>query len=269
MSDNASTDGTSEICLRYARQDHRIRYIRQTRNIGLVPNHIFVLQQARGELFKSAAHDDLYARGPVGALRPRARRGSTRRAGTRLVGRGRQLRRRGRHVRTRSGTRRTASGGQVPQRPLRGLPRLRVRGDPHPGPATHEAPGELPPRRSDDECRTRPARRLSTGGGVAVLPPGTSGTPDQRMCANAARPWTRGAPTVCAIRSSASTASTCGRMWTAIRRAPLSTAERCECFGILTRYLASRAVRQRLYEDPLSTAPSIPVDMIVAGRAAR
>ena len=62
VSDNASTDGTSEICLRYARQDHRIRYIRQARNIGLVPNHIFVLQQARGELFKSAAHDDLYAR---------------------------------------------------------------------------------------------------------------------------------------------------------------------------------------------------------------
>ncbi len=62
VSDNASTDGTAEICLRYARQDDRVRYIRQERNIGLIPNHTFVIEQARGELFKSAAHDDLYAR---------------------------------------------------------------------------------------------------------------------------------------------------------------------------------------------------------------
>ena len=40
----------------------RIRYFRQTRNIGLAPNHNFVIEQARGELFKSAHHDDLYAR---------------------------------------------------------------------------------------------------------------------------------------------------------------------------------------------------------------
>ena len=62
MSDNASTDSTSEICLRYARQDRRIRYIRQERNIGLIPNHVFLIEQARGELFKSTAHDDLYGR---------------------------------------------------------------------------------------------------------------------------------------------------------------------------------------------------------------
>lgn len=106
VSDNASTDGTSEICLRYTRQDRRIRYIRQERNIGLVPNHIFVLKQARGELFKSAAHDDLYPR-LVTTLRRSTRRRSTGSAGTRLVGRGRQLRQRGRHVRPRRGTQRT------------------------------------------------------------------------------------------------------------------------------------------------------------------
>ena len=61
VSDNASTDGTPEICLRYARQDRRVRYIRQERNIGLIPNHTFLIQQARGELYKCAAHDDLYA----------------------------------------------------------------------------------------------------------------------------------------------------------------------------------------------------------------
>ena len=44
ISDNASTDGTAEICRRYAEQDSRIRYIRQPRNIGAAPNHNFVFE---------------------------------------------------------------------------------------------------------------------------------------------------------------------------------------------------------------------------------
>ena len=39
-----------------------MRYFRQPRNIGLAPNHNFVAEQARGELFKWASNDDLYAR---------------------------------------------------------------------------------------------------------------------------------------------------------------------------------------------------------------
>ena len=62
ISDNASTDGTADICLRYAEQDARIRYVRQARNIGLIANHDFVMEEARGELFKCAAGDDLYGR---------------------------------------------------------------------------------------------------------------------------------------------------------------------------------------------------------------
>jgi glycosyltransferase involved in cell wall biosynthesis len=62
VSDNASTDGTADICRRYGKRDSRIRYVRQPRNIGLAPNHNFVFEQARGELFKWASHDDLYAR---------------------------------------------------------------------------------------------------------------------------------------------------------------------------------------------------------------
>jgi glycosyltransferase involved in cell wall biosynthesis len=62
ISDNASTDGTADICHRYQKQDSRIRYVRQQRNIGLNPNHNYVVRQARGELFKMASHDDLYAR---------------------------------------------------------------------------------------------------------------------------------------------------------------------------------------------------------------
>ena len=62
ISDNASTDGTGDICRSYEKKDPRIRYIRQPHNIGLNPNHNFVVRQARGELFKMASHDDLYAR---------------------------------------------------------------------------------------------------------------------------------------------------------------------------------------------------------------
>lgn len=62
ISDNASTDSTADICHGYAKQDPRVRYIRQPRNIGLSPNHNFVVEQSRGEFFKWAACDDLYGR---------------------------------------------------------------------------------------------------------------------------------------------------------------------------------------------------------------
>jgi glycosyltransferase involved in cell wall biosynthesis len=62
ISDNASTDGTAEICQLYEKQDPRVRYVRQPRNIGSAANHNFVADHARGELFKWASHDDLYAR---------------------------------------------------------------------------------------------------------------------------------------------------------------------------------------------------------------
>ncbi|MEU5217235.1 glycosyltransferase family 2 protein [Streptomyces sp. NPDC020807] len=62
ISDNASTDGTQDICRRYAEKDSRIRYKRLPRNIGATPNHNLVFTESRGELFKWASHDDLYAR---------------------------------------------------------------------------------------------------------------------------------------------------------------------------------------------------------------
>ena len=62
ISDNASTDDTPGICERHAKEDSRIRYYRQPTNIGLAPNHNFCAEQARGELFKWAAGDDLYHR---------------------------------------------------------------------------------------------------------------------------------------------------------------------------------------------------------------
>jgi glycosyltransferase involved in cell wall biosynthesis len=62
ISDNASTDTTEEVCRDYAARDARIRYIRQSANIGAGPNHNVVFLEARGELFKWASDDDLYGR---------------------------------------------------------------------------------------------------------------------------------------------------------------------------------------------------------------
>ena len=44
---------------RFAKEDSRIRYIRQPRNIGGALNHNFLIREA-SELFKAASHDDLY-----------------------------------------------------------------------------------------------------------------------------------------------------------------------------------------------------------------
>ena len=44
ISDKASTDGTADICRRYEKQDSRIRYVWQPRNIGLAPNYNFVFK---------------------------------------------------------------------------------------------------------------------------------------------------------------------------------------------------------------------------------
>ncbi|WP_088289166.1 glycosyltransferase family 2 protein [Kineosporia sp. A_224] len=62
VSDNASTDGTAGICHDFADQDRRVRYVRQPQNIGAAPNHNHVVGLARGDLFKWASGDDLYAR---------------------------------------------------------------------------------------------------------------------------------------------------------------------------------------------------------------
>jgi len=59
ISDNSSTDGTEEICQRYSLKDGRVRYIRQTRNIGANANFELVLDEARGKYFMWAAADDV------------------------------------------------------------------------------------------------------------------------------------------------------------------------------------------------------------------
>lgn len=58
ISDNASTDGTEAICREYVERDPRIRYVRQSENRGPIANFQFVLEEAVGEYFMWAAHDD-------------------------------------------------------------------------------------------------------------------------------------------------------------------------------------------------------------------
>lgn len=60
ISDNASTDGTPEWCIEYARRDSRIRYYRSETNIGMARNFNRVFELSRGEYFMWAADHDLW-----------------------------------------------------------------------------------------------------------------------------------------------------------------------------------------------------------------
>ena len=60
ISDNASTDSTERICRKYALQDSRIRYVRNSENVGLESNFQRVFDLSQGEFFMWAAHDDLW-----------------------------------------------------------------------------------------------------------------------------------------------------------------------------------------------------------------
>src|SRR4029077_16300744 len=60
ISDNASTDGTEEICRRYASADARVWCSRCETNVGPRRNFNRLFELAQGEYFKWAAHDDAY-----------------------------------------------------------------------------------------------------------------------------------------------------------------------------------------------------------------
>lgn len=60
ISDDASSDGTSLICQKYAQSESRITYIRHEKNLGISRNMQFLLSQADTEFFMWAGDDDLY-----------------------------------------------------------------------------------------------------------------------------------------------------------------------------------------------------------------
>ena len=57
--DNASTDGTPDICRAFASRDARLRYLRNDHNLGAAPNYNRTFELARGTFFKWLAHDDV------------------------------------------------------------------------------------------------------------------------------------------------------------------------------------------------------------------
>lgn len=65
IADNASTDATGEIALAYEARDPRVRYVRNRSNIGAAGNFNLLVDLARGEYFRWAAHDDVVAPGLV------------------------------------------------------------------------------------------------------------------------------------------------------------------------------------------------------------
>jgi glycosyltransferase involved in cell wall biosynthesis len=60
LSDNASTDGTTRLCEQYAANDRRIRYFRQTENLGALRNFNIVREAATCPYFMWAAADDFW-----------------------------------------------------------------------------------------------------------------------------------------------------------------------------------------------------------------
>jgi glycosyltransferase involved in cell wall biosynthesis len=56
--DNASTDDTGEICQAYAARDARVRYYRNSTNVGLINNFYLAVERSTGTYFTWAAVDD-------------------------------------------------------------------------------------------------------------------------------------------------------------------------------------------------------------------
>jgi glycosyltransferase involved in cell wall biosynthesis len=59
--DNASTDRTEQICRTYAAKDDRIRYVRNSTNLGATRNYRLAFELSSGEYFRWANCDDLFA----------------------------------------------------------------------------------------------------------------------------------------------------------------------------------------------------------------
>ena len=66
ISDNASTDDTEAICLEVARQDKRVKYLRQQTNQGAIANFREVLRRSGGGFFMWLGDDDWLDQSYVG-----------------------------------------------------------------------------------------------------------------------------------------------------------------------------------------------------------
>ena len=58
ISDNCSEDNTAELCKKFCEADGRFQYVRQSTNIGLLPNFEYLLKNSKAPLFCWFAYDD-------------------------------------------------------------------------------------------------------------------------------------------------------------------------------------------------------------------
>lgn len=70
ISDDASTDRTSEICRDWAGTDRRLRVLRNPENIGAARNYNRTFAESRGRYFRWLAHDDRLRPGYLAATVP-------------------------------------------------------------------------------------------------------------------------------------------------------------------------------------------------------
>lgn len=62
VADDCSTDNTEAVCREYERKDSRIRFVRHEKNLGMVENWNWCLQQAGGRYIKYMLADDKFLR---------------------------------------------------------------------------------------------------------------------------------------------------------------------------------------------------------------
>jgi glycosyltransferase involved in cell wall biosynthesis len=60
ISDNASTDSTSDICSEYEKKDNRIKHVRHNKTTNHMVNWRFPVQHAKGKYFMWASDDDYW-----------------------------------------------------------------------------------------------------------------------------------------------------------------------------------------------------------------
>lgn len=68
ISDNASTDGTQDVCEQLAQTRPNVRYHRNRENIGGIANFVKLLDYAGGKYFVWAAHDDFWTHDYISTL---------------------------------------------------------------------------------------------------------------------------------------------------------------------------------------------------------
>ncbi|CAM5282258.1 hypothetical protein STENM223S_11445 [Streptomyces tendae] len=171
ISDNASTDGTQDICRRYAAAglpdpvhpagpEHRRRAEPQLR-LHPVPRRAVQVGLARRPVRPGPAEALRGGAGRAAGGGPRAQRPGGHRRGRQGEG----------ALRVQSRHRLAACSGALPQPAVRARGRRLLRGDAGRRAAPGEAARQLPPRGPHVRRRDHPARALPPGAGAAVLPP--------------------------------------------------------------------------------------------------